>query len=256
MQCPACHFEQPAEHTSCECCGLIFAKYDPDAAKPLPVLFPEYDKPSGPYSSNVGQPASSNSPTPSLPQQKARLALMGMVRQLTDKNSWHEVPQTKENTVSPWGAAVYIAVFAIPLFLAASGVIKASVDIHRYGWVLYTVASVLGMLSLFQVVIGIRDNMNLPRDSAGMNLAAAALMFLIFLMMQVGWIYFYFFDPQAIASGRASFGGMPVTGSSGKGLAISFMFLVFQIVLTPLNILLFRSVVQKAKIFFTADGDN
>lgn len=30
MKCPSCHFEQPDAHTACECCGLIFAKYQPE----------------------------------------------------------------------------------------------------------------------------------------------------------------------------------------------------------------------------------
>ncbi len=30
MQCPSCHFEQPDANTTCEGCGLIFAKYNPD----------------------------------------------------------------------------------------------------------------------------------------------------------------------------------------------------------------------------------
>lgn len=34
MKCPACHFDQPDAHTTCECCGLIFAKYQPETLSP------------------------------------------------------------------------------------------------------------------------------------------------------------------------------------------------------------------------------
>ncbi len=52
MKCPSCHFEQAADRTDCECCGLIFAKWFERHAPPPPPsareIPPEPEESAGP----------------------------------------------------------------------------------------------------------------------------------------------------------------------------------------------------------------
>lgn len=69
MECPACHFKQPEGNTSCEACGLIFAKYNPDAVKPNP----------------------SDGPSPSYPMGKIKTSLPGSGHRLRWRNPFFYV---------------------------------------------------------------------------------------------------------------------------------------------------------------------